>query len=160
MKYGFYFWREECVPAKMPLIALLFKAQIISSNLLVSYFFPVEIIHHGKIILSENDDEPANKFIWKKLNFHFMFFFTTSLQAPCVHVWISLKPVVALLGMKILTRIMANTPTTVEIWASFYGLAVTLWSWWLRAPAASRALFCWVQVEEWGWEKLLGSPEG
>lgn len=37
----------------MPLIALLFKAQILSSNLLVSSFFPVKIIHREKIILSK-----------------------------------------------------------------------------------------------------------
>lgn len=59
----------------MPLIALLFKAQIISTNLLVSSFFPVKIIHHGKIILSKNDDEPTNKLSWKKLNFQFSFYF-------------------------------------------------------------------------------------
>lgn len=53
----------------MPLIALLFKAQFFSSDLLVSSLFPVKIIHCGKIILSKNNDEPTNKLSWKKLNF-------------------------------------------------------------------------------------------
>lgn len=44
--------------AKISLIALLFKAQIIPSNLLVS-FFPSEIIHCGKVFLSQRVDEPA-----------------------------------------------------------------------------------------------------